>query len=152
MDKNIIGAAVAVPFLLVSGYLGGNAGAHCTYTKPDLVFAKACQDAHCREQVARYLPRCQRQLAGQMTKTVRFDGGSKKAPYLSLAVMDDLTTCMSKASFGTFDTASLDLSPFTEVSKDVRSDKMQKVGGGDSGSGLYMLPVVGQTTMLYGPA
>ena len=87
-----------------------------------------------------------------MTKTVRFDGGSKKAPYLSLAVMDDLTSCMSKASFGTFNTASLDLSPFTEVSKDVRSDKMQKVGGGDSGSGLYMLPVVGQTTMLYGPA
>lgn len=152
MDKNIIGAAIAVPFLLVSGYFGGNAGAHCTYTKPDLVFAKACQDSQCRKQVARYLPGCQKQLAGQMTKTVRFEGGSKKAAYLSLAVMDDLTSCMSKASFGTFNTASLDFSSFKEVSKDVRGDKMQKVGGGDSGSGLYMLPVVGQTTMLYGPA
>ncbi len=151
MDKNILGAALAVPLLIFSGQFAGG-GSNCTYTKPGLVFQKACLDAACRDHVRQFLPGCKRQMTGKFTKTVRYDGGSKRAPYLSLAVMDDLAGCMSRASMGRFNTASLDLSPYTEVSKDVRGDTMQKVGGGDSGSGLYMLPVVGQTTMLYGPA
>ena len=152
MDKYFLGVALAVPLLIVSGQTGGSAGPECTYTKPGLVFAKACRDDACREKVRSLLPQCKQQMAGKLSKTVRYDGGTTRAPYLSMAVMDDLAGCMSRASFGTFDKGSLDLSDFTEVSKDVRGDKMEKVGGGNSASGFYMLPVVGETTMLYGPA
>ncbi|KEO89794.1 hypothetical protein EH31_11620 [Erythrobacter longus] len=152
MDKYLLGAALAVPLLIVSGQSGSGAGPECTYTKPGLVFAKACIDDGCREKVRSLLPACKRQMAGKLSKTVRYEGGTKQAPYLSLAVMDDLASCMSRASFGSFSTSSLDLSDFSEVSKDVRGETMHKVGGGDTGSGLYMLPIVGETTMLYGPA
>ena len=151
MDKNILGAALAVPFLLVSGQFAGG-GAKCTYTKPDLVFAKACTDATCRAEAKRHLPACQNGMTGKLTKTVRYEGGTKKAPYLSFATMDDLAQCISRASLGRFNPEALDFSGFTEVSKDVRGDTMQKVGGGNSRSGLYILPVVGQPPMLYGPA
>ena len=144
MDKSILGSILAVPVLLAFG--GFASGGGCNYTKPDLVFDVACADAACRAAVKKHLPACKRRYASEFTTTVRHDDGIAKAPRLTLAMMDKLSDCMAGASFGYFDPGSLDLSEFREVSKDVRSDKAEAQGGG-----LYLYPVVGQTTFLYGP-
>ncbi|MEL7318972.1 MAG: hypothetical protein AAFN04_10085 [Pseudomonadota bacterium] len=144
MDKNILGSLLAVPVLLAFG--GFSSGGGCNYTKPDLVFAVACADDSCRAAVRKHLPSCKRRYTSEFTTTVRHEDGVARAPRLTLAMMDKLTDCMASASYGSLDRASLDLSDFREVSKDVRSDKAKPAGGG-----LYLYPVVGQTTFLYGP-
>ncbi|MEM6585940.1 MAG: hypothetical protein AAF692_09310 [Pseudomonadota bacterium] len=144
MDKNILGTILAVPALLVFGGVGSGGG--CNYTKPDLVFAVACADETCRAAVKKHLPACNRRHAHEFTTTVRHEDGIARAPRLTLATIDKLTQCMARASSGSFDSGSLDLSAFREVSKDVRGDKAKSAGGG-----LYLYPVVGQTTFLYGP-
>ena len=153
MDKNIASAVLAVPLLLVSGNLVGSGG--CNYTKPELVFAKACRDDACQEAVRKYLPACKRRMSSQFTKTIAYEGGVKTAPYLSLDVMEKLTDCVASSGFGTFDRSALDFSRFREVQKDVRGDKRKAIAGsctGNNCTGLHMLPIVGQTTMLHGPA
>jgi len=144
MEKTWIGAIIALPLLIASGGMGGGAG--CNYTRPDLVFAKACIDDACRAQVRKHLPACARRYSSQMTISVRHEDGLARAPLLTLAIMDDLTDCLSQASNGSFDRSSVDFSDFREVSKDVRGGKAKAAGGG-----LYLYPVVGQTTFLYGP-
>jgi hypothetical protein len=146
MDKNILGSILAVPVLLAfGGFAASESG--CNYTKPDLVYKVACADDTCRAAVKKRLPGCKRRYASEFTTTVRHDDGIARAPRLTLAMMDKLTDCMASASNGSFGQGSIDLSDFREVSKDVRGDKAQAQGGG-----LYMYPVVGQTTFLYGPA
>jgi hypothetical protein len=145
MDKNILGSIIAVPVLLAFG--GFASGGECNYTKPDLVFDVACADEACRAAVKKHLPACKRRYTREFTTTVRHDDGVARAPRLTLAMMDKLSDCMASASNGSFGQGSIDLSDFREVSKDVRGDKAQAQGGG-----LYMYPVVGQTTFLYGPA
>ncbi|MEM7703287.1 MAG: hypothetical protein AAF251_15220 [Pseudomonadota bacterium] len=144
MDKNLLGSLLAVPVLLAFG--GFPSGGGCNYTKPDLVFAVACTDDGCRAAIRKHLPACTRRYASDFTTTVRHEDGVARAPRLTLAMMDKLTDCMASASYGAFDRASLDLSDFREVSKDVRGDTAKPAGGG-----LYLYPVVGQTTFLYGP-
>lgn len=152
MDRNILGGVLAIPLLVVSGNLVS--GATCDFTKPDLVYERACIDEACLRQVRKHLPACQNKLAGHFTKTIRHDEGVETAPYLSFETMDRLNQCIATASFGAFDAASVDLSRFSEVSKDVRGENARRVGGDcpdGKCSGLYMLPIVGETTFLHGP-
>ena len=148
MDKNTLGGLIATPFLLafasVSG-LGGGAG--CNYTKPDLVFAQACRDDRCRAHVRKHLTGCTGRYSSQMTTSIRHPDGVAVAPRLTLAVMDKLTDCVAQASYSSHVRDAVDFSDFREVSKDVRGNKAEAAGGG-----LYLYPVVGQTTFLYGPA
>ena len=144
MDKNIIGAIVAVPLLIAtSNFAGGG----CNYTQPDLVFAKACADDQCRAQVQKHLPRCKSRFTSELNTSVRHEDGVARAPRLTFAVMGKLTDCIANESHGAFNQSSVDFSAFREVSKDVRGDKAKPAGGG-----MYLYPVVGQTTFLYGPA
>ena len=148
----MIAGALSVPLLLFAGTLPGSG---CNYTKPGLVFEKACLDDACRATVRKHLPACQRRMSGKLSKMIRHADGDVKSPYLSLAVMEQLTDCIANAGFGTFDRSSVDFSSFTEVSKDVLGAEPKRVGGSCSGnncSGLYLRPVVGQTTFLFGPA
>lgn len=152
MDKNIIFSVLFAPVLIFSA---SSNGAHCDFTKPALVFERACIDDSCREKVRQYLPACENSLRGNLTKTVRHDDGVETAPYLSLAIIGKLTDCIAQADFGRFSKASLDLSQFSDVSKEVRAAKAKNVSGDCAGSncpGLYIRPIVGQTTFINGPA
>ena len=154
MDKNIIGTALLVPVLLFSG-TGAGGGSKCNFTKPALVFERACLDASCLAKVKQYLPQCERSLRSDLTKAIRYKGGVETAPHLSLAVMGKLTDCISKADFGRLDRASIDLSAFKDVPHDVRAEKLEKLSGGCAGTNcaqVYVRPGVGTTTFLYGPA
>lgn len=82
-----------------------------------------------------------------MKTSIRHGNGIARAPLLTLAVMDKLTDCIAEASDSPFDRGSVDYSDFREVRKDVRSDTAKAAG-----AGVYLYPVVGQTTFLYGPA
>ena len=153
MDMRILGAVLAAPALVL--FSGSGGGPQCNYTKPGLVYAQACADAACLAQVKKHLPACKRKLSGRFTKTVAHEDGDAKAPYLSLGVMNELTACISSASFGALSPDAVDLSAFREVSSDVRGNKARRVGGECKQKpcgGVYMRPVVGQTTFLYGPA
>ena len=153
MNKHLLGAIILVPVLVFSGTSG--AGAYCNYTRPELVYKQACVSDACMKAVREHLPACKQQLAGQLSKTIRHSEGAATAPYLSLAVMDQLTDCIGSAGFGQFDRNSVDMSKFSEVSSDVRADKAQRVGGACKEapcSGVFVYPVIGKTTFLYGPA
>ena len=153
MEKYVLGAAILIPVMLFGGTSG--AGPHCNYTQPALVYKQACLDDACRKAVREYLPACKEKLSGRFTKRVNHAGGTETAPYLSLAVMNELTDCIAGSGFSQFDRNSVDLSQFSEVSSDVRSSKAKRVGGDCNGkncSGVFIYPVVGKTTFLYGPA
>lgn len=148
MDKNILGGLIATPLLLVLGSFGGlGGGAKCNYTKPELVFGQACRDDDCRAQVRKHLPDCMHRYSSQMITSIRHEDGVAVAPKLTLAVMDKLTDCVAQASYSSHVRDAVDFSDFREVGNDVRGDKAKAAGGG-----LYLYPVVGQTTFLYGPA
>ncbi len=154
MRRSSLGFVLAIPVLLASGTFGSGGGATCDYSKPGLVFEKACLTDTCRAQVRKHLPICQSRLAGSLSKTIRHDHGVERAPYLSLAIMERLSNCISEAGSGAFDKSSLDFSRFHEVTKDVRGSKAERVGGecpDGRCAGVYVLPVVGQTTFLHGP-
>lgn len=154
MDRNVVVSALLVPLLLVAG-TGTGSGANCNYTKPELVFKKACIDDACRANVKRYLPECKAKYRSDLIKKIKHQGGTEKAPHLSMAVIQKLTECMSKADFGRFDSNSLDFSRFSDVSHDVRAEKFEKVASSCSGKNCaqaFIRPVVGQTTFVYGPA
>lgn len=153
MDMRILGAVLAAPALVL--FSGSGGGPQCNYTKPGLVYAQACLNETCLAQVKKHLPSCKRQLSARFTKSVRHEDGVAKAPYLVPAVMDELTACISSASYGALSTDAVDLSDFREVSSDVRGNKARRVGGKCKEKpcgGMYLRPVVGQTTFLYGPA
>ena len=136
--------------------LGGSGGGpQCNYTKPGLVYEQACLNESCLAQGKKHLPACKRQLSSRLTKSVAHEDGTAKAPYLSLGVMNEVTAGISRASNGARSPDAVDLSAFREVSKDVRGNKAHRVGGECEQKpcgGVYMRPVVGQTTFLYGPA
>ncbi|MEO1488394.1 MAG: hypothetical protein AAFR88_03000 [Pseudomonadota bacterium] len=146
MDKSWIWALIAFPLVLAFGGQGGGGG-KCHFTKPGLVFSKACHNEECRAQIKQHLPRCQRRYASELTISIRHDDGVTRAPHLSRATMDTLAKCIASASTGAFDRQSLDLSAYRDVSKDVRGDTLKEIGAGFS-----VYPVVGKTTFLYGPA
>ena len=127
---------------------------HGLHSEPSSVLKAACSGWDCQAMVSKHLPLCEKNLSHRLTKTVVNGSVTKEVPTLTFDVMQDLIDCIARAEGTAFDASSLDLTRFFQTRVVVRgsTDSIYADNCQDATcSEMGMLPIIGETRLLYGP-